>query len=63
MLTTAQLQTLKADIAANTNTINGVQIKDMPNSGDANFAIAKWYSQTATPDFYVWRSNVSRADI
>lgn len=62
-LTTAQLQTLKADIAANTNTINGVQIKDMPNSGDANFAVASWYSQVASPDFFVFRSNVPTAEI
>ena len=54
-LTTAQLQALKADIAANTATINGVQIKDMPNNSDANFDIAIWYNATASPDFIVWR--------
>ena len=63
MLTTAQLQALKADIAANTNTINGVQIKDMPLNDDANDAIAQWYSAIASPDFFVFRSNVPANEI
>lgn len=54
-LSTAQLQALKNDIAANTATINGVQIKDMPNNSDASDAIANWYNGTASPDFIVWR--------
>ncbi len=58
MLTSAQLATLKADIAANTNQIGGVQIKDMPNNDDAAFAIAAWYSANASPDFNVFRSNI-----
>lgn len=62
-MTPAQLQTLKADIAANTNTINGVQIKDMPNSADANDAIANWYSAIASPDFFVFRSNIPANEI
>jgi hypothetical protein len=55
--------TLKADIAANTATINGVQIKNMPNNSDANFAIAQWYSSQAAPDYFVWRTSVARAEI
>lgn len=47
-LTTAQLQTLKAHIAANTDTVGGVAIKDLPATADANFAIAAWYNQPAT---------------
>jgi hypothetical protein len=39
-LTTAQLQTLKAHIAANTDTIGGTAVKDLPATADNNFAIA-----------------------
>lgn len=72
-LTLAQLQALKADIAANTNTIPagqpwtgafaGVAVKDVPNSGDGNFAVAGWYSQAAVPDFWVWRSSVTKSEL
>jgi hypothetical protein len=59
MLTTAQLATLKADIAANTNTvlINGVatQIKLVPASPDNAAQIAGWYNQAASPAWTVWR--------
>jgi hypothetical protein len=61
----SQLPALKADIAANTATIPagqpwtgiyaGQQINALPNTGDANAAIAGWYNQTATPDYIVWR--------
>lgn len=64
-LTQAQKQTLKADIAANANTIPpgqpwtgsfaGQAINTLPNGGDANAAIAGWYSLAATPDYIVWR--------
>jgi hypothetical protein len=63
LLTVAQLQALKADIAANTNTVNGVAIKDMPLNDDANFAIAAWYSALASPDFFVFRSDVNTSEI
>ncbi len=53
-LTASQKSTLKADIAANTNTIGGVQIKDLPNTGDNNFSIAQWYSGAASPAYKVW---------
>jgi len=66
-LTSAQLVTLKADIAANTNTTTtypGVQIKDLNLlNGDHADAIAKWYNTTASPDFVVWRSNVPISEV
>lgn len=62
-MSTAQLQALKADIAANTATIGGVQIKDLPNNSDANFDIAKWYNEQASPDYYVYRSSVTANEI
>lgn len=64
-LTPAQLATLKANIAANANTIPagqpwtgsfaGQAINTLPNSGDANAAIAGWYNLDASPNFFVWR--------
>lgn len=72
-LTSAQLTTLKADIAANTNTIPagqpwtgafaGVQVKNVPNNGDGRFAIAGWYSQIASPSFLVWQTAAKVKDI
>jgi hypothetical protein len=73
MLTTAQLQTLKADIAANNNTIPagqpwsgsfaGTAVKLVPNTGDGNAAVAGWYNLTAATDFWVWRSSVSKDEL
>lgn len=58
-LTTVQLQTLKADIAANANTITfggvGTQIKNLPNNDDGNAATAAWYNQEAAGPWVVWR--------
>lgn len=69
---TAQLLTLKGDIAANENPIPanqpwsgsfvGTPIKMLPNSPDANVAIAGWYGLTATPDFWGWKFSQSRMD-
>lgn len=66
MLSTAQLATLKAAIEANTNTIPsgypwtggfaGVQVKDVPNNGDGNAAVAGWYNLATSPAFIVWRN-------
>ncbi len=58
-LTPAQLSTLASDIAANTNTINGVQIKTLAHTPDNAFAVAAFYNQPASPDYYVWRTNVA----
>jgi len=57
MLTQAQLAILKAAILADP-TLNA-----WPNNADGNFEIAAALNQTATPDFFVWRSTLSRADI
>lgn len=66
-LTPAQLQAIKTDIAANTATVQfggeAVQIRNLPLNDDANFAIAAWYNGVAAPDFWVWRTNVSREEI
>lgn len=72
-LTKAQLQAWKADIAANTGTIPagqtwsgafaGAAVRDVPNGSDGNAAVAGWYSQTAAPDFQVWRTDISKDEI
>lgn len=71
-LTPEQLPTFKTDILANTNTIPagmvnagafvGVQIKNIPNNGDGNLAVATWYNLLASPDFYTWYFTRSRMD-
>lgn len=62
-LTPAQSATLNTHIKANTNTIGGVQIKDMPNNSDANDAIAQWYSSAASPAFYAYRNTIPIQEI
>jgi hypothetical protein len=57
-LTPAQLATLKAHIAANTNQIGGVAINTLPNGSDQNFAIAAWYNLAASPAYLVWNTEV-----
>jgi len=51
MLTPAQLQTLKADIAAS-------EFSSYPNDANANFEIAAAYNLTASPDFIVWKTAI-----
>lgn len=62
-----QQAALKAAIAANTTQVayagSQVQIKDLPNAGDANFAIAFWYNQAASPAFHVLRTDVGVDEI
>jgi len=55
-LTPAQLATLKADIVANSG---------LPTSGTNrnDQAIADLYNLPASPDYYVWKSKVSRDDM
>lgn len=60
-LTAAQLQTLKTNILANTAVIPaglggfaGSQVKDVPNTGDGNDVVAKWYNLAASPAYLVW---------
>ena len=72
-MTSAQLATLEASIVANMNTIPtgypwtgsfaGLQIKNVPNSGDGNVAVAGWYNLPASPNFTVWHKNVTITQI
>lgn len=57
-LTSGQKATLKAAILADP-TLNA-----FPNTNDGNFDLANHLNvQVATPDFYIWRTNVSRVDV
>lgn len=56
MLTTAQLQALKADIL-----LDGA-LASLPNNSDAAFTIAAAYNQLASPNFTVWRTDVPVKD-
>jgi hypothetical protein len=56
-LTTAQLQALKADIAADP------AFSALPHNSDSGYAVARAYNLPATPDFYVWKSGVTLAEI
>lgn len=66
-LSPAQLATLKADVAANTATIDlagvQVQIKDTVNTGDVNAEVAKWYNLTVSPAYWIWKSFVRDREI
>lgn len=66
-LNSTQLQTLKSDIAANSATItfNGapVAINALPSNADADAAIATYYNQPASPDYWVWRGDVTRVEV
>jgi hypothetical protein len=55
-LTPAQLQALKADIAADAT------LSPVPNSPDGNQSVADAYNAAAGPAWYVWRTNVSEAE-
>lgn len=57
MLTTPQLQALKAAILADQ------ELAAQPNNSDGNFAIAAALNQPATPAFYVWRTSVAITEI
>lgn len=57
MLTTTQLQAIKAAIEADA-TLNAI-----PNTPDGAFEIAKALNLTASPAFVLWRSNVATTDI
>lgn len=56
-MTSAQLATLKADIVAD-STLNA-----LPHTGDSALVIASVYDLLASPDYWVWRTVVTRADI
>jgi hypothetical protein len=55
-LTSGQLTTLKADIQAD-GTLNS-----FPNNPDGNTAIATAYNLASSPDFWVWRTRVTRSE-
>jgi hypothetical protein len=56
-LTTAQLQALKADILAD------VALAPLfDGNSDKSFSIAAAYNANASPDFWVWRTSVSKAE-
>lgn len=57
VLTPAQLATLKADIQAD-GTLNS-----QPNNSDGNTTIANAYNTTASPDFWVYRTDVLITEI
>lgn len=56
-LTTAQLATLKSDIAGD-QTLNA-----FPNNDDGNFAIAAIYNIVQSTPFWVWKSSLAELDI
>lgn len=56
-LTPAQLATLKAAIIADS------ELNAFPNNSDGAFAIAALLNQVASPDWIVWRTNVTRREI
>lgn len=57
MMTSAQLATLKADILAD-GTLNA-----FPNNSDGNTAIAAIYNAAASPNYFVWRTDVPVQDV
>lgn len=57
MLTPAQLTTLKANIIADA-AFNG-----LPSNTDGAFVIAAAYNLPASPDFWVWRTRVSKDEL
>lgn len=56
-LTASQLTALKADIAAD-GTLNS-----QPMNDDGHFAIAAAYNANAAPDYWVWRTAVSKSEL
>lgn len=73
-LTTPQLQTLKASIAAASDQavsvpgnlcagFVGTAINAIPNSSDGNVCVAAQYNLTASPAFTVWKTNVPQDQV
>jgi len=58
-LTTAQLQSLKAAIVAD-DAFNAFEANPTP---DGAFAVADAFNLAATPDFWVWRTSVSKSEL
>lgn len=57
MLTAAQLQLLKNAIVADS------VLNALPKTPDANDQIAQAFNALPSPDFWVWRTNVTRSEI
>ena len=56
-LNAAQLVTLKADIAADP------VLSLLAHTADNAFTVAAAYNAVASPDYWVWRSSISRSDV
>jgi hypothetical protein len=56
-LTTQQLTLLKQDIATHP------ALASLPQTADNAFAIAAFYNQPASPDFFVWRTSLGEQEI
>lgn len=56
-LTTTQLQTLKADIAADP------VLSLVPQNGDGAFEVAAAYNLQAVPDYWVWRNGIPTSEV
>lgn len=56
MLTTTQLQALKADIAADP------AFATLPHNSDGGFAVAAAYNLLRVPNWYVWRTDVPTSE-
>jgi hypothetical protein len=61
-LTLAQKQTLKADIIAATDQAC-VDLEATPTNSDFAFAVAVLYNLTASPDYWVWKSSLSKHSV
>lgn len=57
MLTTQQLQAIKADIAASAD------MNTLPANSDGSYDIARLYNMPAVPAFLVWRTDAPVTDI
>lgn len=55
-LSSSQLAALKADILADPI------LNAFPNNSDGAFAIAAAYNLAASPDFWVWRTNITETE-
>ena len=57
MLNPSQLAALKADILADPI------LNAQPNNSDGAFAIKEMYNATAVPDFWAWKTRLSKSEI
>lgn len=64
-LTPAQLTTLKADITAKMAVGQPLEAyaSTSPTNPDANAAIAIYYKGIASPDYWVWRTSVTKGEL